>query len=77
MGDAIPLYKPRRDSFATIDRKQSTVPLYLGFLGSCVCKWTLTVSKGCPTRTPAQPDTKLRESLNFYDLIMRSLINVN
>lgn len=38
-----------------IDEKQCTVPLYFGFAGDCVCNLTLTVSNGCPTKTPAAP----------------------
>lgn len=61
-GLVIPLYKPRKWDSANTLRRQSKVPVYLGFTGSWVCSSTLTVSNGWLTITPTIPVLKKNEN---------------
>lgn len=55
------------------------MPLYFGFRWSCVCKWTLMVSKGCPTKVPAHPEkiTRILYWSTYEDFIYLLKINNN
>lgn len=50
-----PLYSPPKPSHRSVFMRQSTTPLYTGFVDDCVCRRTLSVSNGCPTRVTAIP----------------------
>ena len=54
-GDVTPLYRPLKPSDFTTFDAASSGPLYAGFVADCVCRSTLTVSNGWPTRVTVMP----------------------